>query len=53
VTAVNYISRKNGGKIKMSVYVLDSKSGLPVRNAKVIVAEQKWTGSSYKLIKNE
>lgn len=50
VTAVNYISRKTEEE-KMSVYVLDSKSGLPVRNAKVIVAEQKWTGSSYKLTK--
>jgi len=50
VTSVNYISRKTE-KEKMSVYVLDSKSGLPVRNAKLIVAEQKWTGSSYKLIK--
>ena len=35
----------------MSVYVLDSKSGLPVRDARVIVAEQKWAGSSYKLTK--
>lgn len=50
VTAVNYISRKTEEE-KMSVYVLDSKSGLPARNAKVIVAEQKWTGSSYKLTK--
>ncbi len=50
VSAVNFISRKTE-EDKMSVYVLDSKSGLPLRNARLKVAELNWNGKGYVLTK--
>ncbi|MDD2996667.1 MAG: hypothetical protein PHP99_10725, partial [Paludibacter sp.] len=50
VSAVNFISRKTE-EDKMLVYVLDSKSGLPLRNARLKVAELNWNGKGYVLTK--
>jgi hypothetical protein len=52
VSDLAYISRGDRSLLQ-SVYVLDSKSGLPQKGVKVTTYKNKWNGNGYDLIKNK